>query len=272
MSLRERLLGAKRPLTPDGVHTNGRDADGGDPAHVVSVGAAARAQGGGASGMYQRRDEEAVLTPVDQLKVDLHRRLIERLDLEALEQIKDETELTTQIRQAVVEFLRNEPTPLSQVEREEIVEQIIYEITGLGPIEPLFRDQSISDILVNGARNIYIERKGKLVRVQTQFRNDAHLLSVIDRIVTRVGRRIDESSPMVDARLPDGSRVNAIIPPLALDGPMLSIRRFGADLTPQHLVKGGAFTEQMLQLLAGCVVARLNILISGGTGSGKTTM
>ena len=269
MSLRERLLGAKRPLTPDGVHTNGRDVDGGEPARAVPVGLAART---GASGMYQHRVEEVMLTPVDQLKVELHRRLIERLDLEALEQIKDEAELTTQIRQAVVEFLRNESTPLSQAEREEIVEQIIYEITGLGPIEPLFRDSSISDILVNGARDIYIERKGKLVRVQTQFRNDAHLLSVIDRIVTRVGRRIDESSPMVDARLPDGSRVNAIIPPLALDGPVLSIRRFGADLTPQHLVQGGAFTEQMLQLLAGCVLARLNILISGGTGSGKTTM
>ena len=271
MSLRERLLGAKRPLTPEGVAVNGGD-DAGEGARTVPPALAARVQVNSASGMYQRRVEDAALTPVDQLKVDLHRRLIERLDLEALERIKDEAELTTQIRQAVVEFLRNESTPLSQAEREEIVEQIIYEITGLGPIEPLFRDHTISDILVNGARDVYIERKGKLARVQTQFRNDAHLLSVIDRIVTRVGRRIDESSPMVDARLPDGSRVNAIIPPLALDGPVLSIRRFGADLTAQQLVHNGAMTEQMLQLLAGCVKARLNILISGGTGSGKTTM
>ena len=271
MSLRERLMGTKRPVAPDGTALAGSE-NGVDAARPVAAGSATRVQSNSASGMYSRKSEEVVLTPVDQLKVDLHRRLIERLDLEALEQIKDEVELTTQIRQAVVEFLRNESTPLSQAEREEIVEQIIYEITGLGPIEPLFRDHSISDILVNGAKDIYIEKKGKLARVQTQFRNDAHLLSVIDRIVTRVGRRIDEASPMVDARLPDGSRVNAIIPPLALDGPVLSIRRFGADLTPQQLVHNGALTEEMLQLLAGCVKARLNILISGGTGSGKTTM
>ena len=272
MSLRERLLGPRQPLTPDSGRIIVPGNDGVEPARAAPAGLAARTQASSASGMYQRKAEENVLNPVDQLKVDLHRRLIERLDLEVLEQIKDEVELTTQIRQAVVEFLRNEPTPLSQADREEIVEQIIYEITGLGPIEPLFRDQTISDILVNGARDVYIERKGKLSRVQAQFRNDNHLLSVIDRIVTRVGRRIDESSPMVDARLPDGSRVNAIIPPLALDGPVLSIRRFGADLTPQQLVRNGALTEQMLQLLAGCVIARLNILISGGTGSGKTTM
>lgn len=271
MSLRERLMGGKRSIVPAGSAPE-QDEDGVDAARSGAVGLAARVQPGQASGMYGRKIDEATLTPVDQLKVDLHRRLIERLDLEALEQVKDEAELATQIRQAVVEFLRNEPTPLSQAEREEIVEQIIYEITGLGPIEPLFRDRSISDILVNGSKDIYIERKGRLSRVQTQFRNDAHLLSVIDRIVTRVGRRIDEASPMVDARLPDGSRVNAIIPPLALDGPVLSIRRFGADLTPEQLVHNGALTEEMLQLLSGCVKARLNMLISGGTGSGKTTM
>jgi pilus assembly protein CpaF len=136
----------------------------------------------------------------------------------------------------------------------------------------LFRDPGISDILVNSARDIFIERKGKLSRVSAQFRNDGHLLAVIDRIVSRIGRRVDESSPMVDARLPDGSRVNAIIPPLALDGPVLSIRRFGADLTVEQLIANGALTMEMLQLLAGCVKARLNVLISGGTGSGKTTL
>jgi pilus assembly protein CpaF len=225
------------------------------------------------SSMYTRggRDEEK-LNAVDQLKVDLHHRLIERLDLEALEQIKDEVEVVHQIRLAVGEFLREESTPLSQAEREEIVEQVVWEITGLGPIEPLFRDPSISDILVNSHRDIFIERKGKLTRVGAQFRNDGHLLAVIDRIVSRIGRRVDESSPMVDARLPDGSRVNAIIPPLALDGPVLSIRRFGADLTVEQLIANGALTMEMLQLLAGCVKARLNVLISGGTGSGKTTL
>ena len=223
------------------------------------------------SGMFAG-STEAALSTVDQLKVDLHRKLIDRLDLKVLENIKDEAELTTQIRNAVMEFLREEATPLSQAERDEIVEQIVYEITGLGPIEPLFRDPSISDILVNGAREIYIERRGKLTRVPTSFRNDAHLLTVIDRIVSRVGRRVDESSPMVDARLPDGSRVNAIIPPLALDGPVLSIRRFSSQVAMRQLIETGALSVQMAHLLAGCVRARLNILISGGTGSGKTTL
>jgi pilus assembly protein CpaF len=221
---------------------------------------------------FASRIEVTPLSPVEQLKVDLHRRLIERLDLEALEQITDEAVLVQQIRNAVVEFLRTEPTPLSQVEREEVIEQIVYEVTGLGPIEPLFRDPTISDILVNGPKDVYVERKGKLSRVPTSFRNDAHLLAIIDRIVSRVGRRVDESSPMVDARLPDGSRVNAIIPPLALDGPVLSIRRFGAQITIDQLLELGALTTEMVDLLAGCVQARLNILISGGTGSGKTTL
>src|SRR5690348_8222576 len=221
---------------------------------------------------FASRIEVAPLSPVDQLKVDLHRRLIERLDLEALEAIKDESVLIQQIRNAVVEFLRTESTPLSQVEREEVIEQIVYEVTGLGPIEPLFRDHSITDILVNGPKDVYVERRGKLARVPTSFRNNQHLLAIIDRIVSRVGRRVDESSPMVDARLPDGSRVNAIIPPLALDGPVLSIRRFGAQITIDQLLELGALTPEMVDLLAGCVHARLNILISGGTGSGKTTL
>jgi pilus assembly protein CpaF len=216
--------------------------------------------------------EPAALSAVDQLKLDIHRRLIDRLDLEALEKITDERQLTVQIREAVTEFLRAENAPLSASEREEIVEQVVYEITGLGPIEPLFRDPTITDILVNGAKDIYVERGGRLSRVNTSFRNDAHLLTVIDRIVSRVGRRVDESSPMVDARLPDGSRVNAIIPPLALDGPVLSIRRFGSDLNIEALAASGTLTRRMATLLAGCVHARLNILISGGTGSGKTTL
>jgi pilus assembly protein CpaF len=216
--------------------------------------------------------EMAPLTAVDQLKLDVHRRLIDRLDLEALEKVTDERQVTVQIREAVTEFLRAENAPLSASEREEIVEQVVYEITGLGPIEPLFRDPTITDILVNGAKDIYVERGGRLARVPTSFRNDAHLLTVIDRIVSRVGRRVDESSPMVDARLPDGSRVNAIIPPLALDGPVLSIRRFGSDLNIEALTTTGTLTRRMATLLAGCVHARLNILISGGTGSGKTTL
>src|SRR5215217_5697496 len=173
------------------------------------------------SGMYGRRIAVAEVNEIDKVKIDLHRKLIDRLDLEALEQIPDERLLNSEIRAVVIELLREESTPLTVADREDIIEQVLYEITGLGPIEPLFRDMSISDILVNGAKEIYIERGGRLTRVATSFRNDAHLMAVIDRIVSRVGRRVDESSPMVDARLPDGSRVNAIIPPLALDGPIL---------------------------------------------------
>jgi pilus assembly protein CpaF len=267
MTLSDRLTGRKPPVPPDPAPVDPK-ANGTRP----GVRPAAAPASDAAPSMYSvKRGEEAALSPLDQLKVDLHRRLISRLDLDALERIKSESELTSQIRQAVLEFIREEATPLSQRERDEIVEQVIYEVTGLGPIEPLFRDRTISDILVNGARNIYVERRGKLTRVAASFRNDAHLLAVIDRIVSRVGRRVDEASPMVDARLPDGSRVNAIIPPLALDGPILSIRRFSTDLATGQLVENGTLTKQMLQIFESCVKARLNILISGGTGAGKTT-
>ena len=225
------------------------------------------------SGMYAPAREEAPpLSAVEQLKMELHRRLIERLDLEALERISDEAVIVRQIRQAVAELLKGESTPLSQVEREEVVEQIVYEVIGLGPIEPLIRDRTVTDILVNGPKDIYVERAGRLSRALTTFRDQAHLLAIIDRIVSRVGRRVDESSPMVDARLPDGSRVNAIIPPLAVDAPILSIRRFGTEINIRRLVQSGALTQDMVNLLAGCVSARLNIMISGGTGAGKTTL
>ena len=224
------------------------------------------------SGMYGRRIEEEMLSSIDRVKIDLHRKLIERVDLEALEQITDERIVNAEIRAVVTELLREEATPLTVADRETIIEQVLYEITGLGPLEPLFRDLTISDILVNGSKEIFIERAGKLSRVSAAFRNDAHVLAVIDRIVSRIGRRVDESSPMVDARLPDGSRVNAIIPPLAIDGPVLSIRRFGADLSVERLIANGAFTDDMAKMFAACIVARLNILISGGTGAGKTTM
>jgi pilus assembly protein CpaF len=257
-SLRDRLLGrnAVNPVTNDGAGA-----------------AAVAAEPPRSSGMYAARHaEESALTPVDQLRLDLHRRLIERLDLEALERIADEHLLVEQIRQAVGELLRGETTPLTQAERDAVIEQIVYEVTGLGPIEPLFRDRTVTDILVNGPRNVYVERQGRLSRALAAFRDDAHLLAVIDRIVSRVGRRVDESSPMVDARLPDGSRVNAIIRPLAIDGPVLSIRRFGTEITIPMLIAMATLTEDMVKLLAGCVRARLNILISGGTGAGKTTL
>jgi pilus assembly protein CpaF len=268
MSLVDRLTGRKQastatPVVPEApapdVPSKAEETNGQDPVR--------------ATGTFSRfTEEKPELSAVDQLKVDIHHRLISRLDLEALEAIEDEEEVTNQIRRAVTDVLRGESTPLSQAEREEIVEHIVWEIIGLGPIEPLFRDKTITDILVNNAHNIFVERRGKLNRIDAQFRNDTHLLAVIDRIVSRVGRRVDESSPMVDARLPDGSRVNAIIPPLALDGPVLSIRRFGAEITVKELMEFGSVTQDMLTLLSGCVKARLNLLISGGTGSGKTTL
>ena len=274
MSLIDRLAGRR----PGGAPPKGRDegtapasAPSAAPENVVDVPANNGTRS--ATGTFVRvASDDTELNTIDQLKVDIHHRLVSRLDLEALEKIRDEGEIVAQIRLAVSDFLRGESTPLSQAERDEIVESIVWEITGLGPIEPLFRDLSITDILVNNAKDIFIERKGKLSRVRAQFRNDAHLMAIIDRIVSRVGRRVDESSPMVDARLPDGSRVNAIIPPLSLDGPVLSIRRFGKEFTIQQQVEHGSMTPEMVQLLSGCVRARLNILISGGTGSGKTTL
>lgn len=274
-SLRDRLTGRSpvTPSTPAVAPAPGNGAGVSGDAAGATYKPASVDESDGASGMFgPRRGDEEALSPVDELKRALHRKLIERLDLEALELVTDERQIAAQIRLAVSELLRGETTPLSQTEREDMVEQVVYEVIGLGPIEPLFRDRTISDIMVNGARDVYVERRGKIQRVLVSFRNDAHLLAVIDRIVSRVGRRVDESSPMVDARLPDGSRVNAIIPPLAVDGPVLSIRRFGANLTPAKLVELGAMTDEMLYLLSGAVKARLNILVSGGTGSGKTTL
>ncbi len=220
-----------------------------------------------------RRVQAERLSPLDQLKVDLHRKVVEHVDLAALSEITEEAVLKDEIRSAVSQLIQEEDVQLDSARRERLIEEILHEITGLGPLEPLFRDPHITDILVNGPHQVYIERRGHLAEVDIQFRDDAHLMVVIDRIVSRIGRRIDESSPMVDARLQDGSRVNAIIPPLALDGPMLSIRRFGArPFLIEDLTRNGTLTETMAYLLEGCIKAKLNMLISGGTGSGKTTM
>src|SRR5262249_20438625 len=178
-----------------------------------------------------------------------------------------------QIRRVAEDMLADEETPLSRQEREQLIVEVQHEVFGLGPIEPLMQDPTVSDILVNGPREVYVERRGKLERARAAFRDDAHLLQVIARIVSAVGRRVDEASPMVDARLPDGSRVNAIIPPLALDGPVLSIRRFATDpYKMSDLVEFGTLTPALAEFLQAGVRARLNILVSGGTGAGKTTL
>jgi pilus assembly protein CpaF len=207
-----------------------------------------------------------------ELRANVHRKLLNRLNLEALSQT-DRSRAEGEIRSLLAQLLGEETTPISLSERETLFAEILDDVFGLGPLEPLLRDPTINDILVNTYKQVFVERRGVLERVSASFQDDKHLLRVIDRIVSSVGRRIDDSSPMVDARLADGSRVNAIIPPLAVDGPLLSIRRFPAErLQADDLVTLKALTQPMLNFLSACVKGRLNCLISGGTGAGKTTL
>ena len=181
--------------------------------------------------------------------------------------------MRNEVRTAVSRLVEDEHTPLSVVEKNRLIDEVLDEVFGLGPLEPLLADPTISDILVTTPRLVYVERNGKLQRTPVEFKDDAHLLRIIEKVVSRVGRRVDESSPLVDARLPDGSRVNAAIPPVAVDGPLLSIRRFGRDrLTAADLVNGLTMTGGMMDLIVACVRSRLNIVIAGGTGAGKTTL
>jgi pilus assembly protein CpaF len=207
-----------------------------------------------------------------ELKFTLHRKLLERINLDALANIDDDR-IRGEVRQAVLSMVADEPNLLTACEKQQISDEVLHEVFGLGPIEPLLADSSVSDILVNGPRQVYVERRGLLELTGVCFHDNGHLLRIIDKIVSQVGRRVDESNPMVDARLTDGSRVNAIIPPLAVDGPLLSIRRFGnGRLGPDALVERRAMTPGMLRLLEAAVRARLNIIVSGGTGAGKTTL
>jgi len=206
------------------------------------------------------------------LKFILHRKLLDRINLEILSSVSSDR-VRAEVRAAVSKLVEEEKTPLSIVEKDRIIGEVIDEVFGLGPLEPLLADPSISDILVTTPKLVHIERAGKLYKTPVQFKDDAHLMRIIEKVVARVGRRVDESSPLVDARLPDGSRVNAAIPPVAVDGPLLSIRRFGRDrLKGEDLVRNLTLTEGMLTLLQACIRARLNIIVSGGTGAGKTTL
>jgi pilus assembly protein CpaF len=207
-----------------------------------------------------------------QLKQELHQRLIASMDLSEIGRL-DEEELRAEVRRAAQELSHHSSELLSLTERERLVSEVLDETFGLGPLEPLMRDSTITDILINGPKTVYIERAGRLERVNVVFNDERHLLQIVQRIVGRIGRRVDETTPMVDARLPDGSRINAIIPPLALDGTLVSIRRFGArPLLIQDLLNYKAVVPEMVQFLAACVKARINMVISGGTGSGKTTL
>jgi pilus assembly protein CpaF len=211
-------------------------------------------------------------TRLYEVKNRVHSRLVERLNLEQME-LLDINVVAQEIRKAVAQLLGEETVPLNWEERALLAQDLEFEILGLGPLETLLRDNTVSDILVNRHDQVYIERKGRLETTAIRFQDDAHLMRIISKIVSNVGRRIDESSPMVDARLPDGSRINAIIPPLALDGPMLSIRRFAVFRpTLEDLIQHGSLTSEIGEVLQSIVKAKLNILISGGTGSGKTTL
>jgi pilus assembly protein CpaF len=208
----------------------------------------------------------------DELKRIIHSKLVDKLDLSRVSDLAGDT-LRREIRLVVERLCDTENPLLNRVERERLIDEVLDETFGFGPLEALLKDPTISDILVNGPHKIFVERRGKLEKTDVKFRDNDHLLQIIDRIVSKVGRRVDETSPMVDARLPDGSRVNAIIPPLALDGPSMSIRRFGANpLKLEDLLNYKAFTPEMAMLMEACIKARLNIVISGGTGCGKTTL
>ncbi len=208
----------------------------------------------------------------EKIKGQLHSELIGSLDFEQVSKTPRD-ELSRRLRSTLTDRVESRALPLNRLERERLVEEILDEILGLGPLETLLRDPEISDILINGHDVVYIEKKGRLQRVDVKFNSDDHLLQIIDRIVSAVGRRVDETTPMVDARLRDGSRFNAIIPPLALDGPVVSIRRFGTiPISTEDLIAFGSIPQPMMEVLRGCVKAKMNILISGGTGSGKTTL
>ena len=218
------------------------------------------------------RPKAALKPEYQEFKFTLHRKLLDKINLEALATI-DNQRVRGEVRQALISLMADEPTLLSSIERQQICDEVLDEVFGLGPIEPLLEDPTISDILVNTYKSVYVERNGVLELTPVTFRDDVHLMHIIDKIVSQVGRRIDESTPMVDARLSDGSRVNAIVPPLAVDGPLLSIRRFSVDrLMPPELVDRKAMTMGMMELLEAAVRGRLNLIISGGTGAGKTTL
>jgi len=211
-------------------------------------------------------------TDFDELKRLIHGKLVDKLDLTRLGDLEGDT-LRREIRLVVEHLCDTENPLLNRSEREKLIEEVLDETFGFGPLEALLKEEGVADIMINGPKNIFLEKQGRIQRSKITFRDNDHLMQILDRIVSKVGRRIDETTPMCDARLPDGSRVNAIIPPLALDGPAITIRRFGSNpLTLEDLLRFGAFTPEMVMLLEGAIKARLNMIVSGGTGSGKTTL
>ena len=221
---------------------------------------------------FVNRKMETAAQDFESLKGIIHGKLVEKLDLSRLGDLEGDT-LRREIRLVVEHLCDTENPLLNRSERERLIEEILDETFGFGPLELLLKEEGVADIMINGPKNVFIEKDGQIMRSKVTFRDNDHLLQILDRIVSKVGRRVDETSPMVDARLPDGSRLNAIIPPLAIDGVSLTIRRFGSNpLTLEDLLRFGSFTPEMVMLLEGIIKARLNAVISGGTGSGKTTL
>ncbi|MFM0058861.1 CpaF family protein [Paraburkholderia phytofirmans] len=247
MSLREQLMMQSGTMSFDGASP------------------AAAAAGAATESLAARRAYQ-------QLKMNIHQAIIDRVELDKLQRLSPE-QIKRELAQLVERIVDEDKIPMNELERRRLAQDVHDEMVGLGPLEPLLNDPTISDILVNTSQHVYVERRGRLEHTDVTFYDDAHLMKIIERIVSRVGRRIDESTPMVDARLPDGSRVNAIIPPSAIDGPLVSIRRFAVNpLTVTDMVNNQSFTPAMAQLLEALIKSKLNVLISGGTGSGKTTL
>ena len=223
-------------------------------------------------GVVQDDNDSLEDSEIQFLKDEIHRRVINKIDLTTIGELKED-ELRLEIRRNAESAMADTMNFLNEEQRQALIEEVIDETFGLGPLEPLFKDETVTDIMINGAKNVYIERKGVLELSKVKFADDAHVVRIIQRIVGAVGRRIDETSPMVDGRLQDGSRINAVIAPLALDGPLVSIRRFGSNpLQAENLLQNNSLTQEMIDFLKACVSGRLNVLISGGTGSGKTTL
>jgi pilus assembly protein CpaF len=220
-----------------------------------------------------RSAKPVALKVQQEIKSAVHQGLIKRLDLEKIALMHENPNTQQQLTAAILQLIGEQNVPLSSAERDRLAQEVLDEVFGLGPLEPLLQDPTVNDILVNTFNTVYVERRGVLEKTTVTFKDNRHLLQVIDKIVSAVGRRVDESTPMVDARLKDGSRVNAIIPPLAVDGPILSIRKFSAKpLAAEDLLRNKALAEPMLEVLKGAVQARLNVVVSGGTGAGKTTL
>ena len=226
----------------------------------------------GPSDPVGQEDVDELTETLNQIKRELHQQVIAGMDLSAIGTMHED-DLRDEVRRLAIQLCERRTDLLSLEDRELLVAEVLDEVFGLGPLEPLFRDPTVSDILINGPKSVYVERHGQLEQSKIRFIDDSHVLTIVQRIAGRVGRRVDETSPMVDARLPDGSRLNAVIPPLALDGPLVSIRRFGNQrLGVKDLLKNDSITLEMVEFLAACIKARINVLISGGTGSGKTTL